>query len=181
MDEPLLQSASEPLAADRLLGLIHWISAASRQLRRRLGLLAESTGLTDCELLAIWLCLRSECGLVQGELAAAVGVSPAQMSGIVERLRQRGLIEMHRQIFDRRRQVWRGTAAGRQVLDSLAAPLAHLSAGIDAGLPAGDQQAARVLCERLTSAVEAWPDDATCSVSGNLTPGPIEGSPRKAA
>jgi DNA-binding MarR family transcriptional regulator len=143
--------------------------------------LAESTGLTDCELLAIWLCLQSESGLVQGELAAAVGVSPAQMSGLVERLRQRGLIEMHRQTLDRRRQVWRGTPAARQVLDSLTAPLAHLAAGIDAGVTTGDQQAARQICERLASAVEAWPEDAISSMRSNVTTGPTDGSPRKAA
>jgi DNA-binding MarR family transcriptional regulator len=180
MDELLPQSTADP-AADRLLGLVHWMSAASRQLRRRLSLIAESTGLTDCELLAIWLCLQNESGLVQGDLAAAVGVSPAQMSGVVERLRQRGLIEMNRQTLDRRRQVWRGTPAARQMLNSLAAPLANLATGIDADLPPGDQHTALRICERLSSVVEAWPEDATGSMSSNVITGPTDGSPRKAA
>jgi DNA-binding MarR family transcriptional regulator len=164
---------------DRLLDLVHWSSAASRQLRRCLGLLAQGASLTDCELLTIWLCLQSEAGLVQGELAAAIGVSPAQMSGIAERLRQRGLIEMHRQTLDRRRQVWRGTPAARQVLDNLRTPLASLAAGVNSALPSADQQAAREHCERMASGLEAWPDQGI--ESGNVTNRPNDGSPRKAA
>ena len=179
MDLAVPPSNPIPATTDRLLDLVHWSSTASRQLRRCLGLLAQSVSLTDCELLTIWLCLRSESGLVQGELAAAIGVSPAQMSGIAERLRQRGLIEMHRQTLDRRRQVWRGTPQAQQVLNALAAPLEALAGGIDSGVSPADQQTAQMLCERLASALEAWPDHGT--ENGIVTNRPNDGSPRKAA
>jgi DNA-binding MarR family transcriptional regulator len=159
--------------ADRLVRLVYWTSSAGRQLRRSLSGLARQAGLSDCELLAVWLCLGEEGGMVQGALAAAVGVSPAQMSGIVERLRQRGLIEMHRNSLDRRRQVWRGTPAAKQLMDSLAGPLADLALRIEASVPAADQQAAQALTERLASAME--------SHSPESTPRPTDCSPRKAA
>ena len=88
--------------ADRLLRLVHWTSAASRHLRRRLAEVAEAFDLSDTELLVVWLC--SGGGRVQVDLAGAIGISPAQMSGMVERLRSRGLVAMHR---------WRWTVADR--------------------------------------------------------------------
>src|SRR4051794_32867507 len=72
-----------------LLRLIHWLGAAGRQLRRRLLEVAETFELTDTELLVLWLCCGR--GYVQVELAGALGISPAQMSGMVERLRNRNL------------------------------------------------------------------------------------------
>ena len=53
-------------------------------LRRRLAEVAETFELSDTELLVVWLC--SGGGRMQVELAAAIGISPAQMSGLVERL-----------------------------------------------------------------------------------------------
>ena len=79
--------------ADRLLRLVHWTSTASRHLRKRLAELAKPFELTDTELLVIWLC--SGGGRVQVDLAGAIGISPAQMSGMVERLRSRGLRFFH--------------------------------------------------------------------------------------
>jgi MarR family transcriptional regulator, lower aerobic nicotinate degradation pathway regulator len=180
MDVLSPQSTPDPLRADGLLRLIYWTNAAGRQLRRCLGTLAEQAGLSDSELFTIWLCLGEEGGMVQGALATALGVSPAQMSGIVERLRQRGLIEMHRQTLDRRRQVWRGTAAGRQTLQTLTTPLATLAGSLAAQVSLTDQQMSQALCERLASAAEAWPDGAhdQTSDSTNL---PNDETTRKAA
>ena len=48
----------------------------------------KSFDLSDSELLVVWLC--SGGGRIQVELAAAIGISPAQMSGMVERLRLAG-------------------------------------------------------------------------------------------
>src|SRR6188768_3581281 len=82
----LMYDAIEPSPndsqADRLLKLVHWTSAASRHLRRRLAEVAESIGLSDSELLVTWLCCGG--GRIQVELAGAIGMSPAQMSGMVE-------------------------------------------------------------------------------------------------
>lgn len=52
----------------------------------------------------------------QRELADRLAVSPAQISAIVERLRQRTWIDSQRDPHDRRRQQWSLTEAGVQVV-----------------------------------------------------------------
>ncbi|HZN35845.1 MAG TPA: MarR family winged helix-turn-helix transcriptional regulator [Pirellulaceae bacterium] len=143
--------------SDQLLGLIHWLSAASRQLRRRLADVAASCELSDGELLVIWLCHGA--GNVQVDLAAAIGVSPAQMSGLVERLGQRGLVAMNRSVRDRRRQVWRTSAAGEALLGQVAAPLANLTAALGRQVDSAEQALAQSLCQRLASAAAQQAQD----------------------
>jgi DNA-binding MarR family transcriptional regulator len=133
--------------ADRLLRLVHWTSAASRQLRRRLVDVGAAFELSDSELLVVWLC--SGGGRIQGELATSIGVSPAQMSGMVERLRSRGLVAMHRSVADRRRQVWRATACGQTLLAHAARHLNELAASVGEDLSDEEQHVAQTLCERL--------------------------------
>ena len=58
--------------------------------------------------------------LAQQDLATAVGVSPAQMSSLVEGLRKRGLMEMKRSPVDRRRQVWQLLAQGPPIISKIA-------------------------------------------------------------
>src|SRR5688500_5236855 len=89
--------AGAPLgAAERLLHLIQSAGSASRHLRRWLGERLERFDLAESELVVLWLCAqeRPRGGWVQGELAQAAGLSPAQTSSLVERLRQRGLMAM---------------------------------------------------------------------------------------
>src|SRR5262245_15004505 len=114
--------------AQRLLCLVHWTSTASGHLRRRLADVAAELGLSDTELLVVWLC--SGGGRVQIDLAGAIGISPAQMSGMVERLRSRGLVAMHRLAMDRRRQVWRTTPCGQSLLSHAAKHLNELAASV---------------------------------------------------
>jgi DNA-binding MarR family transcriptional regulator len=137
--------------ADRVLRLVHWTSTASRHLRRRLADVGEMLGLSDTELLVLWLCSGGD--RVQVDLAGVIGISPAQMSGMVERLRSRGLVAMHRLAMDRRRQVWRTSAAGQTLLVRAAQHLSALSGAIASGLSASEQQAAQTLCQRLAEVV----------------------------
>jgi DNA-binding MarR family transcriptional regulator len=137
--------------ADRLLRLVHWTSTASRHLRRRLAEVAAALELSDTELLVVWLC--SGAGRVQVELASAIGISPAQMSGTVERLRSRGLVAMHRLASDRRRQVCRTSAAGQSLLTQAAEHLGELASSVSRSLSTDEQQWTQSLCERLAEAV----------------------------
>ena len=137
-------------SAERLLRLIHWSGAASRQLRRQLAEAAAAFELTDNELLVIWLCRGN--GRVQVELASAIGVSPAQMSGVVERLGTRGLVAMHRPSVDRRRQVWQTSPSGQSLLNAVAPRLDALADALEVGLVSGEQAAAADLCEKLADA-----------------------------
>ena len=149
------ESESLPARGDRLLALVHRASCAARQLRRRLAALAEIAGLSDNEVLVLWLAAGAIEGLVQGDLAAAIGISPAQMSGTVERLRKRGLIAMERSPLDRRRQVWRNTAAGRELLESLQPGLFAIAELLDAHVSPDAQNTALILCEQLAEVLSA--------------------------
>jgi len=140
---------------DQLLSLIHGVSTASRQLRRKLAEVAATCDLSDSELLVVWLC-RGE-GRVQVELAAAVGVSPAQMSGLAERLGKRQLVALNRPARDRRRQVCRTTAAGEALLAKAAAPLVGLAATLADRLAPHEHLQLQSLCQRLTAATGESP------------------------
>ncbi|HEY2413694.1 MAG TPA: MarR family winged helix-turn-helix transcriptional regulator [Pirellulaceae bacterium] len=135
---------------ERLLRLAHWTSTASRHLRRRIGELTAALELSDSELIVVWLCGGG--GRVQVDLAAATGISPAQMSGLMERLRSRGLVAMHRLARDRRRQIWRATAEGQSLLVSAAQHLNDLAACLADHLSDEEQRVAQSLCQRLAEA-----------------------------
>lgn len=138
--------------ADSLLKLVHWTSHASRQLRRRLAEVAGRYDLSDTELLVLWVCTGG--GRVQIELAGEIGVSPAQTSGMVERLHSRGLMAMRRQAVDRRRQVCETTAAGLELLAGAAAALGEVSQCLGTDLDANELQLAEALCQRLCLALK---------------------------
>ena len=147
-------AADHPLTGDeRLLQLIHRASHAGRALRRLLADQAAEQGLSDAELLVIWLCERGP-GLAQVELSAEVGMSPAQMSVTVERLRQRRLIDMQRSAVDRRRQVWRTTEDGLRLLVTARQGLAAAAKQLDQIVPTDHQQTAGALCEWLAEAMQ---------------------------
>jgi DNA-binding MarR family transcriptional regulator len=153
-----MQPSPIPLPDDdgRLLRLVQRASSAGRALRRLLADHASAADLSDAELLIVWLCGDSH-GMVQGDLAAAIGVSPALMSGMVERLRQRSLLEMQRSPVDRRRQVWRTTDTGRRHLGALRPILLRLAAELSRHFTPADQQALESLCDRLLAAASSLP------------------------
>ena len=142
-------SASE---ADALLRLFHWTSQASRHLRRRLAEVAGQFELSDTELLVLWVC--SGGGRVQIELAGEIGVSPAQTSGMVERLHSRGLIAIRRQAVDRRRQVCETTVAGVELVEQSAGRMAAIVGSIGGELTPDERQLAEALCQRLATALK---------------------------
>lgn len=139
-----------PAEAERLLQLVVHLSTTSRTLRKRLAELASQGDLSEHELLVVWLCVST--GRVQSELAATVGVSPAQMSGLVERLRARGLVELQRMPQDRRRHVWRTSAHGRQVLARTVPHLQKLARDLMHRLSDEEQRMLLTLCQQLASA-----------------------------
>jgi DNA-binding MarR family transcriptional regulator len=75
------------------------------------------------EFMVLWVC-RAAPGLVQKALARQLGVSPAQVSSLVEGLRRQGLLDGRRPAGDRRRQEWHLTQAGHTLLDAVDRDLA---------------------------------------------------------
>lgn len=105
---------------------------------RQLARWAEGFGLGETDFRLLWtLFADGDCGAAapdQAELAARLAVSAAQVSGGVERLRVRQLIEPGASPGDRRRQVWRLAGPGRLLVAEIiaaieAAPRAGASAG----------------------------------------------------
>lgn len=114
---------------DRPSDLRSWIErilaagAIARAGRRQIADQAAGAELSDQEFLVLWLCEEAPACRGQGELAELLGVSAAQMSNLVERLRRRELLKFERHVTDRRRQVWQLTAAGKSLLATICALL----------------------------------------------------------
>ena len=84
--------------------------------------LAGSHGLTGPQM----LCLReiaTRGALTTGSLALAVALSPATLTGILDRLEVRGLVSRERRPEDKRRVLVSLTAVGRQMAQELPSPL----------------------------------------------------------
>lgn len=106
---------SETAWEDLLLAL----ERTQKHLERQFTEVAEFLGLTWAEALAL-VAAESLGGLCQQrELGDRLGCSPGHVSGVVERLRARGLLAAERLPRDRRRQCWRITDAGRNCLSAL--------------------------------------------------------------
>jgi DNA-binding MarR family transcriptional regulator len=113
---PTACKRAEPLGA-AWVELIHELSKSHRQVRDALGAVVGRWNLNDTEFLVLWMCERNgPRGIAQNALASAVGASAARISGLVENLRERGLLTSHRSQRDRRRQMWQPTADGLSVL-----------------------------------------------------------------
>lgn len=132
---------------------------ASRQLRKTLAQFTHACQLNDSEFLLLWICGgQREHGVAQAELTSRLGLSAAQLSGLVYDVCDRGWIEMQRPAADRRRQILRLTAAGQQVLQQTMERLLPLVAALESQVT----QAERVTClEFLRHLVAIGTEDAT--------------------
>jgi DNA-binding MarR family transcriptional regulator len=121
--------------------MLHLLAQCHRQLRWMLADRLSSFGLSDTDFLVLWLCRRAEPqGLVQRDLAEALGVSPPQMSGLVERLRQQKLLTSRRCPLDRRRQLWGLDLAGCRLLAQVCTDLKPLTVSFDQSISPQQQQ-----------------------------------------
>lgn len=83
--------------------------------------------ISEAEFRLLWMVnqqgsrVAAEFGLDQAQLAEGLVVSPAQVSGAVERLRQLEFLERVSDPADRRRQLWRIAPAGVELLALIAA------------------------------------------------------------
>jgi DNA-binding MarR family transcriptional regulator len=120
----------------RLLELVGRLTACGTALRRAIARAAAPFGLTDSQAVVLWLCQGGQSGgSDQSSLVRRLAISAAQVSGLVEALRQRGLLESRRDATDRRRQRWQPTAAGAAVLQQIVGGLAPLAAQVEAVVP----------------------------------------------
>jgi DNA-binding MarR family transcriptional regulator len=95
-------------------------AASGRRAARALAEWTKRFGLTEAEFQLLWrLRSASADGPNQATLAGTLAFSPAQISAIVERVRQRGLIFEQSASGDRRRHHWQLSIAGRQLLNQM--------------------------------------------------------------
>ncbi|WP_202921810.1 MarR family winged helix-turn-helix transcriptional regulator [Anatilimnocola aggregata] len=148
--EPIAHAGARPRGALReWLQLLLQTGAVARSWRQQLASQVAGQELTDQEFLVLWLCSEQPVARRgQGELAEAVGASPAQMSGLVERLRRRELLRFERLGNDRRRQVWQLTAQGEQLVAELCRTLSVRSEQIFSRLTSDEQRQLLALIQR---------------------------------
>ena len=144
--------SSDPVAGHAvgqgsLLRLLQQIAVAGRQLKRVLTRFLDDCDLNDTELLLLWVCHGAGVeGIAQNRLADSVGLSPAQVSGLVERMGRRNLIERYSGSADRRRRLWKISSTGRQTLGEVLARLAPADSACEMHVePAGAHDLVRLL------------------------------------
>ena len=150
------------------LGLLR--SAMEQQLACR--------GLSESQFSLLWACrLSPDCGISQNQLARSLSVSSAHVSGQVEVLRQRGWIDCHRSPHDRRRQLWRLTAAGHSLLDGLLAALNPWANALQRDFGAAALERLHQLLRELTASMLAIQSAAqTGQMSGVADTAPLLGT-----
>jgi len=106
--------ASSPTTTELANRLRPVLLKLSRELRREVHALGVTGGQVS-----LLIQIRKDPGVGVRELAARERMSPAGMSGHIDRLEQAGLAERTRHSTDRRRQGLTVTAAGERVLRSV--------------------------------------------------------------
>lgn len=96
--------------------------AVGRAMARQLGNLVRSHGINEAEFRLLWL-LLDVSALDQKHIAQQLGLSTAQVSGLVERLRRRGLLVASSVSGDRRRQLWQLSLSGKELAQKIVADL----------------------------------------------------------
>ena len=105
----------ERKAESTLIEAIQRLHGLNRQFKNIFSEQLKPSQLTDTEFLVMWWCYQAEGEpMVQGELAGQIGLSPAQLSGIVDRLNKRSLLHLTRSTRDRRCQLLQLTPSGVQ-------------------------------------------------------------------
>jgi DNA-binding MarR family transcriptional regulator len=91
---------------------------------RELAAWVVGAGVSEAEFRLLWTLFHGGLSLNQAELASRLAVSPAQISGAVERLQAIGLLDGASDAADRRRQLWRLVPAGVALIHSILAQVA---------------------------------------------------------
>ena len=129
------------------------LHCCSRQLRSFLCEQIRPSRLSDSEFLLLWACHQSgDEPTIQSQLVLQIGLSAAQLSGIVERLHKRELLQVERSDRDRRKQLLSLTELGRDVLHAAIQSLEESSQRVRRELGQTQLQQLSVLASRLVAA-----------------------------
>ncbi len=149
-----LQSRLEGNSASVWTHIIRQLSICSREMRRQLSHVSVSFGVSDTEVLLLAsLASGGPAGLAQTQLATSVGLSPGQVSGLVERLQACGWIALAPVATDRRRHAWRLTASGTELVHQVWQAFGNEAARWDRQLAADQRQLLGTALNQLSFAV----------------------------
>jgi len=115
-------------------------------------------GLSGPQLLCLTQLAKGE--MRSGALAIALSLSPATVTGILDRLEARGLVERRRQVDDKRSVVVCLTPAGKALLAQAPPPLQQSFLSKLRALPASEQAAISETLRRLVTMMSADEIDA---------------------
>jgi DNA-binding MarR family transcriptional regulator len=104
----------------------------------------------------LWACHDAPpAGISQAELADRLSVSAAHVSGIVEQLRCKGLLQPRRLVADRRRQLWKLTPTGQLAMENLASALRPWAEALQQVLGTAEVQRLGELVRRLSGVLRS--------------------------
>ena len=108
--------------------------ATGRALARQLAAALRKHDYGETEFRLLWLLrersdISAAASTEQSALAEQLGISPAQVSAIVEKLRTQRAITPVTDRKDRRRQLWQLTASGREGFEAIVAAVGPLTRG----------------------------------------------------
>jgi DNA-binding MarR family transcriptional regulator len=104
--------------------------------------------------LLLRLSMSGEDGVPLGELAQALGVTPRNVTGLVDTLEHRGLLRRVPDPADRRSVRAVATAEGRAWLEAFRQPTTAAMATVFAGFGPGEADQLRDLCLRLVHGIQ---------------------------
>jgi DNA-binding MarR family transcriptional regulator len=121
--------------------------------------------------------VRAHGPLAPSELAKAVSLSQATITGIIDRLHAQDLVTRDRSQEDRRRVIVALTDKGEGLVDSLPSPLQERFATRLAALPEENQQVIDTILKQIVAMMEAGELDAAPVLqAGSIIDGPNSSS-----
>jgi DNA-binding MarR family transcriptional regulator len=142
--------------------IIHEVDLYSRRL-------ASSFQLTGPQLACLLELMRSG-PVSSGVLAAALYLTPATVTGILDRMEARGLVTRHREPPDKRKVTVALTRLGREMVNAAPEPLQDSFVRQFRRMPAAQQQEMLVTLQRVVTMMSAHDADAAQSA----LPGPSD-------
>jgi DNA-binding MarR family transcriptional regulator len=123
-----------------------WLSVL---VQRRYAQICADHDLTSAQ--ATLLCVIKDQPQGMGELAQLLGVAKNALSGLVDRMQRRGLVQRETLQRDRRAVALSATALGKEIVDVLYADVAERMPDIAGALPADEQHQLANSIARITA------------------------------
>ncbi len=133
--------------------LVHQVLATAQALQKEAQRIFRPHGLTAAQFNVLHLLSSRPAGMRASDLARALIVDPSNVTGLLRRMKQVGLLRELDNELDRRQHVVALSAKGRAAWGPAFREYERNLAALDSVLSAGDRKAAEKVLEQLTGAV----------------------------